>query len=35
MELDLTSGLIDQVLYLYHELGNDEIERVEAAAAAN
>lgn len=33
-ELELTSGLIDQVLYLYHELGVEDIERVEAAAHA-
>jgi len=33
-ELDLTSGLIDQVLYLYHRLGSDDIERVEEASHA-
>jgi hypothetical protein len=31
-ELELTSGLIDQVLYLYHRLDGEDIERVEAAA---
>jgi len=30
-ELSLTSGLIDQVLYLYHQLDTEEVERVEAA----
>ena len=33
-ELGMTSSLIDQILYLYHQLGSDEIERVEAAAQA-
>lgn len=33
-ELDMTSSLIDRVLYLYHGLADDEIERVEAAQAA-
>ena len=33
-ELDLTSGLIDQVLYLYHRLATEDIERVEAASHA-
>ncbi len=32
VELGLTSGLLDQVLYLYHQLDGEEIERVEAAA---
>jgi hypothetical protein len=31
-ELELTSGLIDQVLYLYHRLDGEDIERVEASA---
>ena len=34
-ELDMTSNLIDQVLYLYHQLGSEDIERVEAAAQAS
>lgn len=34
-ELDMTSDLIDQVLYLYYGLGPDEIERVESAAQAS
>jgi hypothetical protein len=34
-ELDMTSRLIDQVLYLYHGLVPDEIERVEGAAQAS
>jgi hypothetical protein len=34
-ELEMTSDLIDQVLHLYHELGADEIERLEAAAQAS
>lgn len=29
-ELDMTSDLVDLVLYLYHELDAEEIERVEA-----
>ena len=29
-ELELTNRLIDLVLYLYHELGAEEVERVEA-----
>ncbi len=33
-ELGMTSNLIDQILYVYHQLGSDEIERVEAAAQA-
>lgn len=33
-ELAMTSGLIDQVLYLYHGLNADDIERVEAAGQA-
>jgi len=33
-ELALTSSLIDQVLYLYHGLEAEEIERVEAATHA-
>lgn len=33
-ELELTSGLIDQVLYLYHRLATEDIERVEAASHA-
>jgi hypothetical protein len=31
-ELRMTSDLIDQVLYVYHELSLEEVERVEAAA---
>ena len=34
-ELEMTSNLIDQVLYLYHQLGLEDIERVEAAAQAS
>lgn len=34
MELGLTNGLVDQVLYLYHELAVEDIERVEAATHA-
>jgi hypothetical protein len=33
-ELDMTSELIDRVLYLYHGLGEGDIERVEAAEAS-
>lgn len=33
-ELDMTSHLIDQVLYLYHGLEEGDIERVEAAQAS-
>ena len=33
-ELEMTSHLIDQVLYLYHGLEEGEIERVEAARAS-
>jgi hypothetical protein len=33
-ELELTSGLIDQVLYLYHRLATEDVERVEAASHA-
>jgi hypothetical protein len=32
-ELDMTGSLIDRVLYLYHGLGGEEVERVEAAQA--
>lgn len=32
-ELDMTSGLIDRVLYLYHGLGDEDVERVERALA--
>ena len=32
-ELDMTNGLIDQVLYLYHGLDESDVERVEQAAA--
>ena len=34
MELTVTSSLMDQVLYLYHELDAEEVERVEAATQA-
>lgn len=34
-ELDMTSGLIDRVLYLLHGLKGDDIERVEAEAGAS
>jgi hypothetical protein len=34
MELGLSNGLVDQVLYLYHELAPEDIERVEAATHA-
>lgn len=33
-ELDMTSELIDRVLFLYHGLGEGDIERVEAAGAS-
>lgn len=33
-ELDMTSSLIDRVLYVYHGLAEDDIERVEAAPAS-
>ena len=32
-ELDMTSGLIDRVLYLYHGLNEQDVERLEQAAA--
>lgn len=32
-ELDMTNGLIDRVLYLYHGLSEEDVERVEQAAA--
>jgi hypothetical protein len=32
-ELDMTAGLIDRVLYLYHGLAEEDVERVEAAHA--
>ncbi|MDE3002788.1 MAG: hypothetical protein OXU33_10760 [Gemmatimonadota bacterium] len=32
-ELDMTNGLIDQVLYLYHGLDEGDVERVEQAPA--
>ena len=32
-ELDMTNRLIDQVLYLYHGLNEDDVARVEQAAA--
>jgi hypothetical protein len=34
-ELDMTCGLIDRVLYLLHGLAIEDIERVEAEAAAS
>lgn len=34
-ELDMTSRLIDLVMYRYHELGPDDIERLEAARRAS
>jgi hypothetical protein len=33
-ELDMTSAVIDRVLYLYHELGEADIEQVEGAPAS-
>jgi len=33
-ELEMTSEVIDRVLYLYHGLGEGDIERVEAAQAS-
>jgi hypothetical protein len=33
-ELDMTSDVIDRVLYLYHELGEADVERVEGAGAS-
>ena len=33
-ELEMTSGLIDRVLYLYHDLSDEEIEYVETAQAS-
>jgi hypothetical protein len=33
-ELDMTGNLIDRVLYLYHGLGGEDMERVEAAQAS-
>ncbi len=33
-ELDMTSGVIDRVLFLYHGVGEDEIERLEGAQAS-
>jgi hypothetical protein len=33
-ELDMTSGVIDRVLYLYHGLGEADIEQVEGAPAS-
>lgn len=33
-ELEMTSGLIDRVLYLYHDLSEEEIEYVETAQAS-
>lgn len=33
-ELEMTSGLIDRVLYLYHDLSEEEIEFVETAQAS-
>jgi hypothetical protein len=33
-ELEMTSGLMDRVLYLYHGLSADDIERVEAETHA-
>lgn len=32
-ELDMTSGLIDRVLFLYHGLSDEEVEQVERALA--
>jgi len=34
-ELTMTSGLIDRVLYAFHGLGGEDIERVEAEAGAS
>lgn len=34
-ELEMTSGLIDRVLYLYHDLSDEEIEYVETAQASS
>ncbi|MDX1494491.1 MAG: hypothetical protein R3253_10555, partial [Longimicrobiales bacterium] len=34
-ELEMTSDLIDRVLYLYHELSDQEIEYVETAQASS
>lgn len=34
-ELEITNSLIDQVLYLYYDLGEADIERLEAAAQAS
>ena len=34
-ELEMTSGLIDQVLYLYHDLDQRDVERLEAAGQAS
>lgn len=33
-ELEMTSGLIDRVLYLYHDLSEEEVEYVETAQAS-
>jgi hypothetical protein len=33
-ELEMTSGLVDRVLYLYYGLAEEEVEKVEAARAA-
>jgi hypothetical protein len=33
-ELDMTSDVIDRVLYLYHGLGEGDIEQVEGAPAS-
>jgi len=33
--LDMTSSLVDRVLYLYHGLSGEDIERVEVAAQAS
>ena len=33
-ELEMTSGLIDRVLYLYHDLSDEEVEYVETAQAS-
>lgn len=33
-ELDMTASLIDRVLYLYHGLDEEDVERVEAAQAS-
>ena len=34
LEAEVTSGLIDRVLFLYHDLSDEEIEYVETAQAA-